>query len=308
MNQVKNSDLPHMNHRVYDKTAEPYAVISSGETVSLDTNDAWSGVFTKNGVAEPALVELSEKLAAPATGPIVVKDSEPGDWLKIKINKLQPANVGVAAIGDPVFLLNDRFGPPVQPFKARLADVEDGCIILNERVKIPVRPMIGTIGTTLADEVQKIRYEGIWGGNLDAPTIGQGCELWLPVFTEGAYLYMGDCHARQGDGEILSPFEVSAHIELTVELVKAAEKSSVGRWPRIITDDAIETVGVSNTFEKATEIALGEMIDWLVAEYGFDQEDAAFFCGSVVDARPAAIVNHMTSARCVIAKEFLPKD
>ena len=302
MNQVRNSDLPHMNHRVYDKTAEPYAVISSGETVSLDTNDAWSGVFTKDGVAEPELVELSEKLAAPATGPIVVKDSEPGDWLKIKINKLEPANVGVAAIGDPVFLLNDRFGPPVQPFKARLADVEDGYIILNERVKI------GTIGTTLADEVQKIRYEGIWGGNLDAPTIGQGCELWLPVFTEGAYLYMGDCHVRQGDGEILSPFEVSAHIELTVELVKAAEKSSVGKWPRIITDDAIETVGVSNTFEKATEIALGEMIDWLVAEYGFDQEDAAFFCGSVVDARPAAIVNHMTSARCVIAKEFLPKD
>jgi len=306
MSKVKNSTLAHMNHRVYDKTAEPYAVINSGETVSLDTNDAWSGLFTEDGVADSDLVALSEKLAAPATGPIVVNNAMPGDWLKIKINKLEPADVGVAAIGDPVFLLNDRFGPPVQPFKVRLAEIKDGFLILNERVKIPVRPMIGTIGTTLADEVQKIRYEGIWGGNLDAPTIGQGCELWLPVFTEGAYLYMGDCHAIQGDGEILSPFEVSAHIELTVELVK--DKPSEGKWPRIITEDAIETVGVSNTFEKAVEIALGEMIDWLVEEYGFTQEDAAFFCGSVVDGRPAAIVNHMTSARCIIAKKYLPKD
>lgn len=268
--------------------------------------DAWSGVFTKDGVAEPELVELSEKLAAPATGPIVINGAMPGDWLKIHIDKLEPADVGVAAIGDPVFLLNDRFGPAVQPFKARLADIEDGYIILNDRVKIPVRPMIGTIGTTLDDEVQKIRYEGIWGGNLDAPTIGQGCELWLPVFTEGAYLYMGDCHARQGDGEILSPFEVSAHIELTVHLVKKKEKSSVGKWPRIINDDEIETVGVTNTFEKALEIALGEMIDWLIEEYGFSQEDAAFFCGSVADGRPAAIVNNRTSARCIIEKRFLP--
>ena len=115
---------------------------------------------------------------------------------------------------------------------------------------------------------------------------------------------MGDCHAIQGDGEILSPFEISVRIERTVDMVK--DKSSVGKWPRIITEDAIETAGVGNTFEKALEIALGEMIDWLVAEYGFNQEDAAFFCESVVNSRPAAIVNHRTSARCVIEKKYLP--
>lgn len=143
------------------------------------------------------------------------------------------------------------------------------------------------------------------GGNLDIPTIGQGAEVWLPVFIEGAYLYVGDCHAIQGDGELLNPFELSAHIELTVELIK--NKSSVNKWPRVINEDAIETVGVGNSFEKAVEIALGQMIDWLKEDYGFSEEDAAFFCGSVVNGRPGAIVNDKVSARCVIETKYLPK-
>lgn len=159
MSLVKNKDLPCMNHRIYDKNAEPYAVINSGESVSLDTNDAWSGVFKESGIATPEQVEETNRLIAPATGPIVVNEAKPGDWIKIRVDKLEPEAVGVSAIGETVCMLQHRFGP----FQARVAEIKDDYIILNDRVKIPIKPMIGTIGTTPADWAPRIRFEGIWG-------------------------------------------------------------------------------------------------------------------------------------------------
>jgi amidase len=43
---------------------------------------------------------------------------------------------------------------------------------------------------------------GAWGGNLDFRTITKSSTLYLPVFHNGALLYLGDGHAAQGDGEL----------------------------------------------------------------------------------------------------------
>lgn len=37
---------------------------------------------------------------------------------------------------------------------------------------------------------------------MDVPDVKPGNILYLPVNTEGAFLYVGDVHARQGQGEL----------------------------------------------------------------------------------------------------------
>jgi acetamidase/formamidase len=37
---------------------------------------------------------------------------------------------------------------------------------------------------------------------MDLPDVGVGAVVYLPVNTKGALLYLGDCHAAQGDGEL----------------------------------------------------------------------------------------------------------
>ena len=37
---------------------------------------------------------------------------------------------------------------------------------------------------------------------MDLPDVAPGAVIYLPVNTKGALLYLGDCHAVQGDGEL----------------------------------------------------------------------------------------------------------
>ena len=43
---------------------------------------------------------------------------------------------------------------------------------------------------------------GPHGGNLDVQEFAPGTRVFLPVAVDGALLFVGDCHAVQGDGEL----------------------------------------------------------------------------------------------------------
>ena len=67
-----------------------------------------------------------------------------------------------------------------------------------------------------------------------------GVTLMLPVSEPGALLFVGDGHARQGDGEVVgNALEVSMDVEFTVDLIK---EGKIG-WPRMETDEHIMTLG-----------------------------------------------------------------
>jgi acetamidase/formamidase len=42
----------------------------------------------------------------------------------------------------------------------------------------------------------------VWGGNIDCKELVEGTRLYLLIPVDGALFSAGDCHARQGDGEI----------------------------------------------------------------------------------------------------------
>ena len=59
------------------------------------------------------------------------------------------------------------------------------------------------------------------GGNMDFSSICQSSVVYLPVFHEGGYFYIGDGPAVQGDGEIAgNALETSLDVLFTIKVIK----------------------------------------------------------------------------------------
>ena len=106
---------------------------------------------------------------------------------------------------------------------------------------------------------------------MDVPDVRPGNTIRLPVSVEGAYFYTGDAHAAQGDGELCG---VACEMTARVRLRLTVEKGRPVAWPRIESDTELMAVGSARPMEDAARIAWVELIDWLVADYGFDRLEA----------------------------------
>src|SRR6185437_12299105 len=71
-----------------------------------------------------------------------------------------------------------------------------------KNVRVPIRPHFGTIGLAPkeADLVNSIP-PSYTGGNMDDWRAGKGATIYFPVSVDGAYFFVGDSHAAQGDSE-----------------------------------------------------------------------------------------------------------
>lgn len=283
---------------VFNKNAKPIAILKPGEKITIDTEDAFKGLVKKDEDCTIKNIESILELSNPLTGPIVIDGAKPGDWLEVVIDNIECGPYGVSIIGSHFSIFRDKFN-----LQAKVVTIKNGVINFSDQIKIKVSPMIGTIGTTPELEVPLSTLPGIFGGNMDAASVTIGNKLYLPVFINGCYLYLGDCHAIQGDGELVNPFEIPAKITLTLNIIK--NKTSSGKWPRVISKDTIETIVSDRTFYFAAKEALNEMIKWLSEDYGFDCTEAAFLCGQVADARCCQIGNAYHTARCVFPKKYL---
>ena len=166
-----------------------------------------------------------------------------------------------------------------------MVDVRDGEVIWDEHTRIPVRPMVGVIAT--APELDSISTidNGPHGGNLDVQEMGPGCRVFLPIAAEGAYFYLGDCHAVQGDGELCGIGAIEIRTQTTVRL-DLVPKPARMVWPRIETDEHIGAVACARPLEDAFRLATEELVNWMVDDYGFRRR-ALCFC-SARWRRPAA--------------------
>jgi amidase len=95
--------------------------------------------------------------------------------------------------------------------------------------------------------------------------------IYLPVNAPGALLYLGDCHAIQGDGELCGvALEHPTVTTVQIDLIKGWTIA----WPRLETSEFYMTIGSARPMEDASRIAYRELIRWMEAEFGFDETDA----------------------------------
>src|SRR4029434_11152100 len=94
----------------------------------------------------------------------------------------------------------------------------------------------------------------------------------LPVNEPGALLFVGDGHARQGEGEVAGTgLETSLDVEFTVDLIK---KKAIG-WPRLEQDTHIMVLGSARPLLEAFQHATSELQRWLMGARRVPQRAAA---------------------------------
>ena len=96
-------------------------------------------------------------------------------------------------------------------------------------IEVPLWPTLGCVAVApVRKEAVATRTPKAFCGNMDHSSLVAGVLLMLPVSELGAQLFVGNGHARQGDGEgVGNTLEVSMDVEFTVDLIK--ERKSVGR-------------------------------------------------------------------------------
>jgi len=305
----------HLRQKEYfytmGKYNKPTLTVKPGETIIVETAD-----HTGNRVKTPEDIEIlpTIKKWGPLSGPIFVQGAQPGDTITIYIEDIKPLFNqgwggqelgGISTAGNATHGLH-LINEPVLP-TVHICPIKNGIITIplknRKEISIQSKPFPGTIG--IAPEIDSVSNSicGPFGGNMDCPDICKGNKLFLPVFTEGAFLYVGDVHALQGDGELGgSPVEIASESTLTIDLIK----DKVINWPRIESPDYIMTVGNSCPLDNSLRIACTEMLYWLRDEYGFDLEDAVYLSSTIFRCRVNSVINPINSSMSVMfPKKYL---
>jgi acetamidase/formamidase len=169
---------------------------------------------------------------------------------------------------------------------------------------VPLRPMLGRVA--VAPEGEEA-FGGLWpgrfGGNMDAADVTEGTTVYLPVFHEGALFYFGDGHALQGDGEVCgSGLETAMDVSFRFGLLK---KKRIA-WPRLEDAEHIMVAGSARPLSDALRIAFVELIEWLVADHGFDRADALQLVSQLAVVRVANMVDPLYTVVAKFPKRVLP--
>lgn len=264
-------------HYVYGPYARPVLSVDPGAEISVETHDAFEGKIRHESDVPSEI--LNFPYLNPQNGPIHINGAEKGDCLAVYIKKIVPRGPqpcgttclmpefgGLVGTGDTALL-----NPPL-PEKVKKVEVDAiNGTKWNDRITLPYEPFIGTIGTSPEIEAISSLQPDYYGGNMDLPDVGPGAVIYLPVNARGGLLYLGDCHAAQGDGELCGvAIEHPTVTTVQIDLIKGW----TFRWPRLENERFIMTIGSSRPMEDAARIAYRELVRWMASDYGFDEIDA----------------------------------
>ena len=250
-------------------------------------------------------------------GPIFIEGATTEDTLVVEILKVKPnfrtaasnvsGNFGGLSTDNRVRLLNDPIRSRRYVWKLDHAKMTGKTALPESRmreIEIDLKPMLGRVGVAPRGEEA---FSGLWpgdfGGNMDAPEVTEGTTVYLPIFHDGAYLYFGDGHARQGEGEVAGTgLETSMDVELRIDLIKGKKID----WPRLEDEDYIMVAGSARPLIDAFRLAHVELIEWLVEDYGFDEIDAYAIMGQLAENTVANIVDPAYTVVAKFPKRYLP--
>lgn len=238
--------------------------IQPGETVLVESEDAFSGQIRTN---DDRRDKRKKPYGNPQTGPIFVEGAQPGDTLAVVIEDIQPANGQCATRTSDPNQLAQWLGDDC-PHGTHICPISDGLIHWSDQITMPYRPMLGCIGTAPDTGVPTTGPAGPYGGNMDIVETAPGNTVYLPVYVQGAYLYLGDAHAAMGHGELsASGLEMAAHTTITVNLIR----NNTIPAPRIESHNEIMTIATGCPMERSIAQAYAWLILWMEADFGWDR-------------------------------------
>ncbi len=287
----------------YNNAQPPVLHMHTGDIVVMETM-----MHAHNQIVPGVSIEKIKKLRTDfpgrgphtITGPIYVEEAEPGDVLKIHIDKIVPrayaTNFNVPGMFGE---FPDRF--PDGQVKYFYLDLDKKQIEFAPGVIIPLRPFPGILGVARAEPgFYGTVPPGPFAGNLDINEMVEGTALYVPVFVKGALLWSGDSHAAQGNGEVNLTAAETAYKELrlTVTLLKNVKLA----WPRVETPTHWITVGYDRDFNKAWDLLLEETTKYLVESRKVTPDAARKIMRETWDCRISEVVDVLYGTVCMNPK------
>ena len=295
----------------YWSEAKPALRVQSGDTVRIETVSG----------SVPRLVELVPKEQIPPaldaianevkdrgpgrhilTGPVYIEGAQPGDVLEVHIQKIELAVPWAMNSFRPTagFLQADY---PYSRNKIIKLDRERMIGVFGPGIEVPLRPFFGSMG--VSPPAAAGRYDSappwIHAGNLDNREFVAGTTLYIPVHVPGALFEVGDGHAGQGDGEVdITAMETC--LTGTFQFVVRKDMHLV--WPRGETPTHYIAMGMDEELVVAAQIAVREMIAFLVKEKGLSKDDAYMLCSVAADFHITQLVDGKKGVHGMIAKSI----
>jgi len=297
--------VPTVFYRQFSPHNKPVLTLNPGDTVHTTTVDA--GGVDEKGVPR----SLGGN---PQTGPFYVNSAQPGDTLVVHITRLRL---------NRDWALSDDFVVPRALDSSLAVKMKDGGKTIRwhldlaqgmatpenpadhlKHYAVPVKPMLGCVAVSpgLATAPPATQDSGNWGGNMDFNEITEGSTVYLPVRVPGAFLYVGDGHALQGDGELNgNALETSMDVTFAIDLISG--KSVPG--PRVVTPTHIIAVGLDGSLDDAFRDATSNMADWLADDYKLSPSETAQVLGTAAEYKVSEAADRNAGIVLKLNKERL---
>ena len=281
----------------FDAAVAPALEIQSGETVTMETVSGGPDHIPPPDAGlhiPPELLDIHARSSRQLpghilTGPVAVAGAKPGQVLEIRILDIK--------------LRQDWGWNLIRPLAGTLPDdFQTGRVVtipldpdtmtahLSWGLDLPLKPFFGVMGVAPPPNWGRIStiQPRAHGGNIDNKELVAGTTLYLPVFTEGAMFWCGDGHGAQGDGEVCVT-AIETALEGTFRLTVRDDFSI--SFPRAETPTHLITMGMHEDLDRCVEMALRDMIAWIVERTGLSREDAYMLCSLAGDLRVTQTVN-----------------
>ena len=291
----------------FNNAQPPVLHVNSGDTIIFETM-----MHSHNQVVPGTTIEQIKKLRTDfpgrgphtLTGPVYIEGAEPGDVLKISINRIVPRAYATNFNVPGMFgQFPDKF--PDGQVKYFYLDLERKVTEFAPGIEIPLVPFPGTLGVARAEPGQYSSVPpGPYAGNIDVRELTEGASLYVPVFVKGALLWTGDSHAAQGNGEInLTALETAyKEMSVTVDVIKTMKLD----WPRIETKDAWITLGIDRDLNKALDLLKTQTTKLLTEQRNVGADAANKVMMDAWDCRVSQVVDVNKGLHCFTSKSAQP--
>jgi amidase len=264
MNRItRDKTVPvHLRYQV----RQPVAEVELGEAFIVETINFRTPIIRTPQDANPETYREREE-----TGPIFVKGIEPGDVLRIQIESITPEG-------------HASGGWWRDPKENAFLKLENDRVHFPGGLSVPQRMMIGDIYVTPDGWPGGNPWDN--GGNMDFKDIAPGNSLLLKAILPGGLLVLGDCHAAQGDGEILG-LAAECAAEVTLRITK--DEAILPERPTILTPGSFISLACRMDYAEARDLAVDDAKKILARLTGCTQEEAYLFVTTIGDLRNGAV-------------------
>lgn len=294
----------------FDASLPAAATIESGDEIVIETVSGGPDHIPKSGGLHipPELLEIhahSERMLPGhiLTGPVAVRGAQPGHVLQVDILDIElRQDWGWNLIRPLAGTLPADF--PNARLEIIPLDLRSNTARLSWGLDLPLRPFFGVMGVAPPPNWGRIStiQPRAHGGNIDNKELVAETTLYLPVHVEGALFSCGDGHGAQGDGEVCV---TAIETALTGRFRLTVRDDLPFGYPRAETPDHLITMGMHEDLDRCVEMALRDMIDWVLAETAISREDAYMLCSLAGDLRITQTVNGNKGVHMMMQKTLL---